>query len=268
MGQIVNVATNGGPPGTIQLPPSSAQQPLRDDGSAGGPLSMSGSLAMNGNSVSLNGGILYLGLSSVYLYNSGGTIYESATAHNSSFASAASSGSNYGLQITNTLSQSGTAAFTDLSINRTGTPGGGAQLLLNLAVSGSSKFSVDTSGNGTFAGYTVQNQSQASYFTDYTNGAAYVATNAGGGYCWVHTNRLTGSVGFSIKQASGQTADSFRVLNSSGTELFALDVNGRIVMVKNSAPSTLSGFGQLYTDSGGNLYYLSPGGTSTKLASN
>jgi len=58
-----------------------------------------------------------------------------------------SSGTQYSVRIANTVNQTGSAAYTDLLINRTETAvGTGAQLLLDLQVGGNSKFRVDNTG--------------------------------------------------------------------------------------------------------------------------
>lgn len=69
--------------------------------------------------------------------------------------SSATSGSNTAMSLTPTYNQaSGTAANTDLLINRTETAiGSGSQLLIDAQVGSSSKFSVSNSGAVTFAGY-------------------------------------------------------------------------------------------------------------------
>jgi len=68
--------------------------------------------------------------------------------------STATSGTNIGLAITPIYNQtSGTAANTDLLINRTQTAkGSGTQRLIDAQVGGTSKFNVDNSGNVTIAG--------------------------------------------------------------------------------------------------------------------
>lgn len=64
-----------------------------------------------------------------------------------------SSGTNAIVAITPTFNQTGSAANTIILVDVTNTAtGNGTQLLANLAVSGGSKFKVDTTGSGTFAG--------------------------------------------------------------------------------------------------------------------
>ncbi|MGE3610774.1 MAG: tail fiber domain-containing protein [Bacteriovoracaceae bacterium] len=64
------------------------------------------------------------------------------------------SGTNYGIMVTSTYNQAAsTASNTDLLINRTETSvGSGTQILLDTQVGGTTKFNVDNSGNGYFAG--------------------------------------------------------------------------------------------------------------------
>lgn len=62
-------------------------------------------------------------------------------------------------------------------------------------------------------------------------------------------------------------ANNLGVTNASSTTYATIGSNGLFLAEKASAPSTPSGGGILYVDSSGNLWYLSPGGTSTKLAS-
>jgi hypothetical protein len=54
--------------------------------------------------------------------------------------------------------------------------------------------------------------------------------------------------------------------NGSSTTYAIIGSKG-LFLAEMSAPSTPTGGGSIYVDSSGNLYYLSPGGTSTKLAS-
>ena len=61
----------------------------------------------------------------------------------------------------------------------------------------------------------------------------------------------------------GFTADTSSLLEVQGQEA----VNGPFLLAEQSAaPSATAGYGTLYTDTSGNLWYLAPGGTSTKLA--
>ena len=65
----------------------------------------------------------------------------------------ASSGTQAGVAIRADVTQTGTAGFTDLLVNRTETTlGSGAQLLLDLQVGGTTKFNVSNIGDGYFAG--------------------------------------------------------------------------------------------------------------------
>ena len=65
----------------------------------------------------------------------------------------ASSGTQYGLQVTPTVSQTSTAGYTALRVNSTqSSTGSGTKLLADLQLGGTSKFSVDTAGTVTTAG--------------------------------------------------------------------------------------------------------------------
>jgi hypothetical protein len=71
--------------------------------------------------------------------------------------STASSGTtgngNYGVQILTTTNQTSTAGYTDFYLNRTNTASGsGTQLLMNLAVGGTSQVKADTTGDFTVTG--------------------------------------------------------------------------------------------------------------------
>lgn len=78
----------------------------------------------------------------------GGPFNVAATIHRfTGTASSASSGNTVWVSIQPSLNQSGTAAATDLQVNRTETGvGSGAQLLFDLQVAGASKFAVDNAG--------------------------------------------------------------------------------------------------------------------------
>jgi hypothetical protein len=81
------------------------------------------------------------------------------------------------------------------------------------------------------------------------------AQPAGDGFMEFGTG-TPGSLPFKVDQAGNVTAAS--VTNTVVAPVF---------IGKQSAPATPTGGGVIYVDTSGNLYYLSPGGTSTKLAS-
>lgn len=69
-----------------------------------------------------------------------------------------------------------------------------------------------------------------------------------------------------LKAAASQSADLLQLLDSSSSALLKIDSAGRVFIANSSAPSTPSGGGVIYVESGA-LKYKGSGGTVTTLAS-
>lgn len=192
--------------------------------------------------------------------------------HTFNFADASSSGSsNYGISIISALSQTATAGWTDININRTGTPGSGPQYFINLSVGGTSKFSVNSSGfltssaginlsgsvtagiysqtSTSFDGFYMQNFAPATSGVPSIISPRYnLATNV-----WNTTTSHSDAVNFiqEVSPVSGATPGykynwSGRV-NASGTgafsQLMSLDNNGVLTLASltTGIPKVTSG---------------------------
>jgi hypothetical protein len=156
----------------------------------------------------------------------------------------ATSGTVYGMEITPTYNQaSGTAANTDLLINRTETAvGSGAQNLIDAQVGGSSKFSVDNAGNVTAVGNITFNGASGTANVG-TGSGSTVNVGTGGGVTSVNVN--TAGSGNTIIGGTTNTG-SVTVGNSTG----GVTLGGATTVAANQNLSMASGTGtftQTYT---------------------
>lgn len=113
----------------------------------------------------------------------------------------------YGLKIAPTYNQTGTAAATDLLINRTETSvGSGAQLLIDAQVGGTSKFSVSNTGQALFKGATAG--------VGYGTGAGGAVTQATSRTTGVTLNNVCGAITL-VSAAGSAIWQSFTLTNSA-----------------------------------------------------
>lgn len=107
-----------------------------------------------------------------------------------------------------------------------------------------------------------------------TNGQVLTATSSTVAD-WQTPSSLTSAA--SLETASAPVVVSAATAPSAGQVLTATSATAAdwqtpsvggdaLVLPESSAPSPVGGSGQLYVDSSGNLWYLSPGGTATMLA--
>ena len=184
-----------------------------------------------------------------------------------------SSGTFYSTQILPTLNQSGTAAATDLLVNRTETAvGSGAQLLIDAQVGGVSKFSVDNAGvtlvpNGTAGAPSYSFASFPTYGIYFDAATGLVVSHAGAAIFGTSTGRLqmradtfvtndvNSGLTASTTQTQGQGALSTSinevstVANTNDTVTLPVAFAGTEVTIINNGANTL----QIFPASGDNL---------------
>jgi hypothetical protein len=146
-----------------------------------------------------------------------------------SLSNTATSGTNYGVEITPTYNQaSGTAANTDLLVNRTQTAAGsGNQYLLDLQVGGSSQLHVDNLGNATASGLITATNTMWSYefnAFNYTTTSASLVYPGGAVFHGRNTDTLDSSIAplvFQVSNTAGTLQSAYiGALANTGTTSF------------------------------------------------
>lgn len=200
----------------------------------------------------------------------------------------ASSGNNFGFEITPTVNQTSTAAFTDLLVNRTQTAvGSGTQRLFDFQVGGSSKANLDNNGNMSIGNnLVIGNSISANTIGSLSNSTALAVQNsrtistAMSNMTILASSSITNSTGTvigvamtpTINQTStaaftdfdinntetvlGSGAQLFANFRVAGTSKFSVDHTGVI----NSAALTASK--PIFTDASKNFTSTGPGTTS------
>lgn len=144
----------------------------------------------------------------------------------------------------------------------------GAPAAGNLIASVAATASTDSHGNAYLAGQTSYDNTGSGYKALNVNSSAlvfYTASTYAGP--WTTGASLTADSSGNVQLASPGKLSL--TAGTSGVDVLeGASVSGPIALAEqSSAPSTPTGAGDLYVDSAGDLYYLGPSGTSTKIAS-